>query len=261
VYWTIKKGHESGKNSNLSACWKMLSKEMMEKFQNLRAERYCGGKLYENDLKNTNMFYDQIRTIAAQGGLALLFGSIARKAGATSAKDRSTLAKRIGKSISEALTGTCAKKIRYCLVPKMDGSLNLIGKLQPRFAGHWRYLWLEVMTKGSGMEGLATCGLGADALQELVDQARTYYIHEMVIIRMKDLQRLQPTRKLETFREKAEQLVTIDLTEAFTKSLGFKKPEAGRIWKQALKRKPGTGDASLDEDEDLDNGDEDGGLI
>ena len=143
----------------------------------------------------------------------------------------------------------------------MSGTLNLIGRLEPRFAGHWRYLWLEVMTKGSGMDGLTTCGVGTDALQELLDQARTYYIHEMVNLRMKDLHKLHPTRKLESFRDKAEQLVSKDLAEAVTKSLGFKQSEANRIWKQALKRTPGTGDAPSDEDEDLDNGDENGGLI
>ena len=261
VYWTIKKGHESGKNKNLSQCWKALSKDMMERFCELRAERYCGSKLSGDDLKMTNLLFDQLRTIAAQGGLALLFGSLTRTANANTSKKKIDLAKRIANAISASLTGADAKKSRFCLIPRQKDSLNLIGRLDPKFAGHWRYLWFEVMLRSSGIDGLVSCGVSVELHQSLIDQARTYYIHEMIKLRIKDLNKPHPTRKPDSFRDKATSLVIVDLVDAFTKSLGYKKPEANRIWSEALNRSPGPNDITEVEDEDMSNGDDEDDLI
>lgn len=234
VYWTIKRGADPKKSKNLALCWSSLSKEMMNRFCKLRAIKYLGGKPKEELEKDTNALFEQLRTIAAQGGLVLLYGTIAKAAGANSPAKRVALAKLIASGVTAGLTKGGGKASQFILSSGRKGSLNRLPRLEPRLAAHWRYLWFEVMTQGLGTKGLEKSGLSEDNLNELLAQGRAYYAQEIVKYRMKALKRSEPMKKIETFRGKAEKSVLEELALALGEFRAIGKAAAKTIWKEAL---------------------------
>lgn len=258
VYWTIRRGAEAKRSTKLTACWKLLSTTMMDDFCEIRRNVYFGKTVPKDSRRAFDSFFDVVRTTAAQGGLGILFGLICRSAGAKKPVERSRLAKAIADGISKGLAGGKRRKTRHLFLASGEGvgSLNRLRKLEPRFAGFWRYLWLEAMVAGIGSKGLIKNGLTEASLLEMVDQGRTYYALGLVEIRKKDLKRAEPTKGDEQVDKEAKDIVIRELTRAFQDGLGFTKPAAEKLWKSALERSLGEeadGEAEEEDDDDDDD--------
>jgi hypothetical protein len=199
-------------------------------------------------------------TSAAQGGLALLLRTIQRRAKKiedenTEGERRVNLAKAIGDGISKGLQKNKGENLLF-LAPKAKGSLNRIVKLQPKFAGLWRYLWLETMVLGIGDEGLKNLDVDKEEINKLLNEGRKYYFKELIDMKKKELQSLDSSKKPEELDEEAQKLVKVEIIEAFEIGCGLKKAEANKIWEAALNLKAQPSEKEEELDEEDENSDE-----
>jgi hypothetical protein len=259
VYWTIRSGADgsNGKASDeLSRCWKALSGDLKADFEGRRLAVYRGAtKALKGRDKDFADFFETLQTSAAQGGLGLLLCSIQRLSKIESGEGRSKLAKAIGEGISKGLQRNQGKNLLF-LCPNADGSLNRIGKLQPKFAGMWRYLWLETLVQGVGESGLTKVDVPEEILKRLLKEGREFYFKELVVMRKKALHRSDRSKKLEDFADQANNLVKGEIISAFQEGCGLKKTEAAKLWDAAIAAKVAPDDQERDEDEDEEWSDE-----
>jgi len=254
VYWTVKSGADgsSGKASEeLTRCWKALSGDLKVDFEKRRLANYKGQTkaLRGRDVDFTR-FFETLHTSAAQGGLALLLCSIQRLANIEKSEDRVELAKAIGEGITKGLNRNRGKNLLF-LCPNTKGSLNRIGKLQPKFAGLWRYLWLETLVQGVGEGGLKKPKVPEDVIKQLLTAGREFYFRELIEMRQKALHRSDRSKKVEEFASQAHDLVQGEIIAAFQEGCGLKRREATEIWKKALETgKPADEEEEGDEEED-----------
>lgn len=259
VYWTIKAGAD--RSNELSACWNALNGELKKEFEQLRLQKYIGdSKRLNGRDKDFAAFFDTLKTSAAQGGLALLLRTIQRRAKKiedenTEGERRVNLAKAIGDGISKGLQKNKGKNLLF-LAPKAKGSLNRIVKLQPKFAGLWRYLWLETMVLGIGDEGLKNLDVDKEEINKLLNEGRKYYFKELIDMKKKELQSLDSSKKPEELDEEAQKLVKVEIIDAFESGCGLKKAEANKIWEAALNLKAQPSEKEEELDEEDENSDE-----
>lgn len=260
VYWTIKTGADgsNGKASDeLTRCWKALSGELKADFEQRRLSQYKGAtKVPKDQDKIFAQFFETLQTSAAQGGLALLLCSIQRLSKIQNGEDRIKLAKAIGEGISKGLQKNRGKNLLF-LAPSAKVSLNRIGKLQPKFAGMWRYLWLETLIQGVGDDGLKKLGVAKEVISKLLNEGREFYFKELVAMRKSALHRSDRSKKAEEFAEQAQELVKSEIVTAFQEGCGLKKAEANQIWKLAFATQPAVKKEEVDdEEEELDDEEE-----
>jgi hypothetical protein len=259
VYWTIKAGAD--RSNELSACWNALNGELKKEFEQLRLQKYIGdSKRLNGRDKDFAAFFDTLKTSAAQGGLALLLRTIQRRAKKiedenTEGERRVNLAKAIGDGISKGLQKNKGKNLLF-LAPKAKGSLNRIVKLQPKFAGLWRYLWLETMVLGIGDEGLKNLDVDKEEINKLLNEGRKYYFKELIDMKKKELQSLDSSKKPEELDEEAQKLVKVEIIDAFESGCGLEKAEANKIWEAALNLKAQPSEKEEELDEEDENSDE-----
>jgi hypothetical protein len=253
VYWTIKSGAD-GSNGQASAelarCWKALSGDLKADFEARRLALYRGAtkalKTREEDFAE---FFETLQTSAAQGGLALLLCSVQRLAKIEKGEDRVKAAKAIGEGISKGLLKNGGKNLLF-LGPNVDGSLNRIGRLQPRFAGLWRYLWLETLVQGVGEGGLRDFGVAEEIIKKLLRDGREFYFKEIVGMRKKALHSSDRTKKVEEFAEQAQTLVRAEIIAAFHEGCGLSEAEATSIWDNTSASQTSAIDQDTDDDDE-----------
>lgn len=237
VYWTIKTGADGSNGTasdELNRCWKALSGDLKADFEGRRLAAYKGvTKALRGRDKDFGELFETLQTSAAQGGLALLLCSIQRFSKIEKGEDRAKLAKAIGEGISKGLEKNKGKNLLF-LCPNANGSLNRIGKLQPKFAGMWRYLWLETLVQGVGEGGLKKSEVDEEIIKKLLKEGREFYFKELVSIRKKALHRSDRSKRLEDFASQAQALVKGEIVAAFQDGCGLKTAESTKIWESAI---------------------------
>jgi hypothetical protein len=253
VYWTIKSGADGSNgqaSDELSRCWKALSGDLKTDFESRRLAIYRGdAKALKGRDRDFSVYFETLQTSAAQGGLSLLLCSIQRISKIEDAEGRTKLAKAIGEGISKGLRRNQGKNLLF-LCPNAQGSLNRIVKLQPKFAGMWRYLWLETLVQGVGEGGLKTVNVSEEVLKSLLKEGREFYFKELVGMRKKALHRADKSRKLEDFADQARSLVKGEIISAFEEGCGLKNAEATKLWDIAIAAKSTSDDQGGDEEDD-----------
>lgn len=251
VFWTIKRGaatgskHSHKSSKTLKTCWKLIEGDMQSRFKELRRNYYASRKVAERDASEYDEFLDQTRTIAAQGGLVLLLATLLRVGKIRDAGDRKKLAKKISDAISGGLHMGNSKESLLALGPRAKNSLNLIPKLEPRFAGHWRYLWLEIMMRGLDEQRLHDHSITDSALETFLNQGRAYYSKEILALRIRAMANADPTAEESDITKQARSSVLKELTDALV-GFGYDRSEAKKVWETALSTQPAANTSEVD---------------
>lgn len=243
MFWTIEDGHLLWVNQkqeardykrpeppqpDISKAWVILDGEQKKEFKKHRAKVYIGSD-DDTDTEDCDQLYRGLITYAAQVGLALAWASIHKIA----APDCNPfdLAQKIAEAINHSLaSGPTAQRNRKLILSKAskkDGfkPLNTLPRLEPSYAIHFRYFWLELMLFQENHRELASCGVDLVKAVQLLDSARKVYLKMLIDERRKLRLRDSSIVALTTTKEQAEKATELAINEVLEEQA-----QAHRYW-------------------------------
>lgn len=198
MFWTIEDGHQvyldekadarekelpEPPRTEVSQARKILDEEQKSLFKAERADLYFGNKT-EETLKDCENLYPGIITYAAQVGLVMAWASILQVAGEQA--DPAVVAEAFVKSINDCFEGgptqTRNRKRFLQKTSELNGfkPFNLLPKLDPSFAIHYRYLWLVLATEGGLDNEYDSLKIDKNRARKFLADSRSSYLRCIV---------------------------------------------------------------------------------
>ncbi|TVR64210.1 MAG: hypothetical protein EA420_05695 [Candidatus Competibacteraceae bacterium] len=280
MFWTIEDGHqlwldqkkEAQENKlssfppqpDISKAWTILEDEQKKIFRKLRAKMYLNSEA-DKDVDDSDRLFQSLITYAAQVGLVLAWATMHR----ISARniDPYNLAKEIASSINKTLTsGPVKSRDRRRILLKSSyisgfKVFNELPKLEPIFATHFRYFWLELILHDGNRESLTTAGVDTNKALDFLEESRRAYLKVLIDERRKQRMKDSAIRSLPDPKkqvEKADKLAKSEVIEGQAHAhqywFGGTVSEEKKILESTLAR--GTTSEVDKEDEDAENDDE-----
>ncbi len=204
LYWTLHDGHvlwesqckearklglEEPPQPDVSKAWRILDDQQQAAFYDLRATTYLGVSEVKTEFRaDVDILFKGLRTYAAEIGLVMAWVTLQRRAAVT-ATTPTTMAEAMTAAINQVLKSgpTNARDRRMILAKTSSDSgfkpLNMLPKLEPALAAHFRYLWLELALATEGRALLENAGVRLEDADRLVLDARRAYLELLIKIR------------------------------------------------------------------------------
>ena len=233
MFWTIEDGHQLWLDDkkdaqdnqkplppqpDISRAWSILDEEQKRLFQCLRAKTYLGTDVGD-EVKDSERLYQGLITYAAQVGLVLAWVSIHRIA--TNNAVPLSLAIAFSSAINDTLqSGPTNNRDRRKILLRsscIEGfrALNELPKLEPAYATHYRYFWLELLLQKDNHLALEHAGIKLGEAIKFLTQCRRSYIELLIDERRKErLKDAEIQRLTEGREEKAKKMAYDEIVES-----------------------------------------------
>lgn len=279
LYWTLNDGHSLWESQckeakqlgrpvpaqpDVSKAWKILDEQQQNDFHDWRTQVYLGTS-QDKCRGEVDTLFKGLRTYAAQIGLVLAWVTLHRRT--VSSEEPFEIASALTEAINCVLqSGPSAKRNRLLILAKNSlepgfKPLNMLPKLEPAFASHFRYLWLEVALSSEGRPALEQAGVSLEDADKLLFEARKSYLQLLITNRSKerkrdsDLKEKSVSEQNKLSEERARVEIMEEQAEAHKYWFGTPIQEARNLLKATLDAKSVSKDAE-DEDEDEEGAEE-----
>ena len=202
MFWTLQDGHNlweeqckdvthanlKPEQPDVSKAWQVLNGDQQNQFCERRSMLYLG-KNDEESKAICDSLFKGLRTYAAQIGLIMAWVTLHRKAAPNMRP--LDLAEKLTKAINATLeSGPNNQRNRTLILLKkasQDGfkPINTMPRLDPTFATHFRYLWLEIALADPGTQELDDVNLDLDEARSILIEARKFYLEMLIQDRAK----------------------------------------------------------------------------
>jgi len=206
MFWTIEDGHNlwldqcteakeeykpKPPQPDVSIAWNILATEQQSTFKKRRSEIYLDS-VAATDITDCDLLFKGLITYAAQIGLVLSWVTIYSHAN-KSCNDPYALAYSMANAINKSLDqGPVASRNRKRIFLKECGEsvkgfkpLNQLPRLEPAYANHFRYFWLELLLQQSNEPELEAAGIDLEKAKALLIESRKSYLSLLINERKK----------------------------------------------------------------------------
>lgn len=204
MLWTIEDGYnlwedqkaeakqkklDAPDESDISKAWHIIERDQKPAFTKRRCELYLKTTKLD-DISDSEGMFNSLITYAAQVGLMLAWATLhelCAKEDTTPTKIALALSNAINANLT---TGPNATRTRRKILMKKSKEagfkpLNMLPRLQPIFAAHYRYLWLEIALHDKGKSKLDEC-IDTVKAEEILLKTRKTYLNLLIDERKKD---------------------------------------------------------------------------